>query len=92
MSNATRRIRRHHARNQADIRAAEVRRVVNAATATQLHDKLVKDAVNGHPTDLQFTVLAYERIAKLRRQPLDDAFKAVVAEVEQARGGLSMPL
>ena len=90
MSNATRKIRRRY--NPAEVRGAEAAKVVNAATATQLHDKLVKDAVNGHPTDLQFAVLAYQKIARDRGQPLDDAFKAVVAEVEQARGGLSMPL
>lgn len=90
MSNATRKIRRRH--DPAVVRAGQAAKVVNASTADQLHRKLVEDACGGHPTDIQFAVLAYQRIAKLRRQPLDDAFKAVEAEVRQRRNGLGMPL
>lgn len=85
-----RRIRRNA--NPLAQRAAAAAKAVNGATADQLHDKLVADACNGHPTDIQFAILAYQRIAKLRRQPLDDAFKAVEAEVRERRSGLGMPL
>ena len=90
MSSMTRRIKRRH--NPAETRAQQAAKVVNATTAGQLHRKLVNDACNGHATDLQFAILAYQKISKERRIPLDDAFKAVEAEVRQKRGGLSMPL
>ena len=90
MSNMTRRIKRRH--DPARMRADQAAKVVGRHSADQLHAKLVADAVTGHPTDLQFSILAYQRIAMLRRQPLDDAFKAVEAEVRQRRGGLGMPI
>jgi len=90
MSSMTRKIKRRH--DPAVTRAGQAAKVVNASSADQLHRKLVADACNGHPTDLQFSILAYQKIARARRQPLDDAFKAVEAEVRQARGGLGMPL
>lgn len=90
MSNLTRKMRRHH--DPAVTRAAQAAKVVNATSAGQLHRKLVQDACTGHATDLQFTILAYQKIARERRQPLDDAYKAVEAEVRQKRGGLGMPL
>ena len=90
MSSMTRKIKRRH--DPAVTRAAQAAKVVEASTADQLHRKLVDDACRGHATDVQFSILAYQRIAKLRRQPLDDAFKAVEAEVRQKRGGLGMPL
>lgn len=88
--NTIRKIRRNA--NPLAQRQADIARVVNARNATELHDKLVADACSGHPTDVQFAILAYQRIAKLRRQPLDDAFKAVEAEVRHRRSGLGMPL
>lgn len=90
MSSMTRKIRRRH--NPAETRAQQAAKVVNATTAGQLHRKLVQDACTGHPTDLQFAILAYQKIARERRQPLDDAYKAVEAEVKQKRNGLGMPL
>lgn len=90
MSTATRRIRRRH--DPAKVRAGQAARIVNRSSADELHAKLVGDAVNGRATDIQFAVLAYEKIAKVRRIPLDDAFKAVEAEVVVRRGGLGMPL
>lgn len=90
MSSATRKIRRRH--DPAKVRAGQAAKVVAATSADDLHAKLVADACTGHPTDIQFAVLAYEKIAKARRIPLDDAFKAVEAEVVVRRGGLGMPL
>lgn len=90
MSSMTRRIKRRH--NPAETRAQQAAKVVNRTTAGQLHRKLVNDACNGHPTDLQFAILAYAKIAKARGIPLDDAYKAVEAEVKQKRNGLGMPL
>lgn len=90
MSSMTRRIKRRY--DPAVTRAGQAAIVVERSTADQLHRKLVDDACRGHATDLQFATLAYKRIAHLRRQPLDDAFKAVEAEVKQRRGGLGMPL
>lgn len=90
MSSMTRKIRRRH--DPAATRAAQAAKVVAATSAGQLHRKLVQDACTGHPTDIQFAVLAYQKIARERRQPLDDAYKAVEAEVRQKRGGLGMPL
>lgn len=90
MSNLTRKIRRRH--DPAVTRAAQAAKVVHACSATQLHRKLVEDACMGHATDVQFAVLAYQKIARERRIPLDDAFKAVEAEVRQKRNGLGMPL
>lgn len=90
MSNMTRRIRRRH--NPAQVRAAQAARVVEATSAAQLHRKLVADATAGKATDIQFCVLAYQKIARERRIPLDDAYIAVEADVRQARHGLGMPL
>jgi hypothetical protein len=90
MSTALRKIKRRH--NPAETRAQQAAKVVNATSADQLHRKLVNDACTGHATDVQFAMLAYEKIARVRRIPLDDAFKAVEAEVRQKRGGLGMPL
>lgn len=87
--NHTRRIRRRY--DPAQVRAAQAAKVVARSSADELHTKLVADACTGHPTDLQFAVLAYQKIARVRRQPLDDAYKAVEAEVVQARG-LGMPV
>ena len=90
MSSFTRKIRRRH--DPAVTRAGQAAKVVEASTADQLHRKLVNDACTGHATDLQFAILAYKKIARERRIPLDDAYKAVEAEVRQKRGGLGMPL
>ena len=90
MSSMTRKIRRHH--NPAETRAQQAAKVVNATSAGHLHRKLVQDASTGHATDIQFAVLAYQKIARERRIPLDDAYKAVEAEVRQKRNGLGMPL
>lgn len=90
MSTALRKIRRRH--NPAETRAQQAAKVVNATSAGHLHRKLVNDACNGHATDVQFAMLAYQKIARERRQPLDDAYKAVEAEVRQKRNGLGMPL
>lgn len=90
MSSMTRKIRRRH--NPAETRAQQAAKVVNATSAGHLHRKLVNDACAGHPTDIQFAVLAYQKIARERRIPLDDAYKAVEAEVRQKRNGLGMPL
>lgn len=90
MSNMTRRIRRRH--DPAQVRAAQAARLVNRCNADDLHEKLVNDAVGGHATDIQFALLAYQRISRLRGIPLDDAFNAVQAEVVSRRGGLGMPV
>lgn len=55
-----------------------------------LHRILVEDAVASHATDLPWAVGAYARIAKLTRRSIEDAFLAVVQEVETM--GLSVPL
>lgn len=90
MSNATRRIRRHY--DPAKVRAGQAAKIVNRTSADELHAKLVDDACTGHPTDLQFAILAYDKIAKARGIPLDQAFTDVEAEVVVRRGGLGMPL
>lgn len=90
MSTATRRIRRRH--DPAKVRAAQAAKLVVRTSADDLHAKLVDDACTGHPTDLQFAVLAYAKIAKARRIPLDQAFTDVQQEVVVRRGGLGMPL
>lgn len=90
MSNATRKMKRRH--DPAVVRAGQAAKVVNRSSADELHRKLVDDACTGHPTDVQFAVLAYQRIARLRGIPLDDAFVAVQSEVVARRGGLGMPL
>lgn len=90
MSNYTRKIRRRH--DPAKVRAGMAAKVVAKTSADELHRKLVDDACTGHPTDLQFSVLAYEKIAKVRGIPLDQAFTDVQSEVVVRRGGLGMPV
>lgn len=90
MSSLTRKIRRRH--DPAKVRAGQAAKLVAATSADDLHAKLVGDACTGHATDLQFAVLAYAKIAKARRIPLDQAFTDVQQEVVVRRGGLGMPL
>lgn len=85
-----RKIRRRH--DPAKVRAGQAAKVIARTSADELHAKLVADACTGHPTDLQFAILAYEKIAKVRGIPLDDAFVAVQSEVVARRGGLGMPV
>ncbi|MCV6900834.1 hypothetical protein OE165_27770, partial [Escherichia coli] len=77
MSTMTRKIKRRH--NPAETRAQQAAKVVNATSAGHLHRKLVNDACTGHPTDLQFAILAYKKIALERRHTPEEAFKAVEA-------------
>lgn len=69
---------------------------VNATSADDLHAKLVAQGVARRaPEDaleLYFCQCAYVRIAKVRGIPIDDAFRAVEAEVFDLTGGLPMPM
>lgn len=69
---------------------------VNAQTADELHARLVAQGVARRapedPLELYFCQQAYVRIAKVRGIPIDDAFRAVEAEVFDLTGGLPMPM
>lgn len=58
----------------------------------QLHEFLVEDAVRHHATDLRWAILAYRRIGKLNGRGPEEAFKAVVDEVEALTGMAMMPV
>jgi hypothetical protein len=68
----------------------EGRTAVEMYTASELHRFLVADAVKGHATTLSWAVAAYTRIATKTGKSAEDAFAAVVAEVEGF--GCRMPI
>ena len=78
------------------------RRWATKYTADQLHAMLVQDAIDGYGpnsaptmgegmTYINWCLVAYNKISKVRRIPLDKAFQEVEAEV-LARTGRPMPL
>lgn len=70
----------------------EGRKGVDEYTAEQLHGYLVADAVKHHATDLPWALAAYTRIAERRRISADDAYVAVLDEVESLTGLRMMPV
>lgn len=70
----------------------EGRRGVAEYSADELHAALVSDAVKRHATDLPWAVDAYTRIGKLRKISADDAYVAVLDEVEALTGMRAMPV
>lgn len=69
---------------------------VNATSADELHRRLVAQGIARRapedPLELYWVMQAYVRIAKVRRIPIDDAYRAVEHEVAEATGGLPMPV
>ena len=71
---------------------------VNAATADELHARLVAQGVARRapedPLELYAVQCAYVAIARKRRLPggPDEALAAVTAEVAELTGGLPMPM
>lgn len=72
--------------------SAEGRRSVEEYTADELHAFLVADAVKRHSTDLPWAVAAYTRIGERRKISADDAYVAVLDEVESLTGMRAMPV
>jgi hypothetical protein len=70
----------------------EGRRPVEAYDATTLHTFLVEDAVKNHATWLPWAVKAYQRIGDLTGRGPDDAYQAVLDEVEALTGIRKMPV
>lgn len=70
----------------------EGRRGVAEYSAGELHAALVSDAVKRHATDLPWAVAAYNRIGERRKISADDAFVAVLDEVESLTGMRAMPV
>lgn len=65
---------------------------VEAYTSTELHQMLVADAVKGHATYLPWAVSAYKRIGERTGRGSEDAFQAVLDEVESLTGLRRMPV
>ena len=70
----------------------EGRSDVDGYTAAELHGFLVADAVKRHSTHLPWAVAAYARIGKLNKTSPDDAYVAVLDEVESLTGLRAMPM
>lgn len=93
--------RREYQRASLRERPKAMRRVeaqVNAATADELHAKLVAQGVARRapedPLELYWVQCAYVAIAAKRRLPggPDEALAAVTAEVAELTGGLPLPM
>ena len=70
----------------------EGRRGVDEYTAAELHAFLVADAVKRHSTHLPWAMAAYVRIGEQRKVTADDAYVAVLDEVESLTGLRLMPV
>lgn len=70
----------------------EGRRDVEHYTPTQLHNFLVTDAVKHHATFLPWAIKAYEEIGKRRQTSAEDAYQAVLDEVQVLTGLRRMPV
>lgn len=72
--------------------APDRRQPVAAYTATELHRILVEDAVLSHATELRWAIAAYTRIGQLTRRGSEDAYLAVLDEVETLSGHRALPV
>lgn len=61
-------------------------------SAAELHEMLVTDAAARHATDLRWAIAAYDRIGQLTRRGAEDAFQAVLDDVEARTGIRAMPV
>lgn len=68
----------------------EGRMHVEMYTPAELHRFLVADAVKGHATTMSWLVLAVQRIGAKTGKTAEEAFQAVVTEVEGL--GCRMPI
>lgn len=70
----------------------EGRLPVEAYSSTDLHRMLVEDAVKGHATYLPWAIAAYKRIGEKTGRGSEDAFQAVLDEVETLTGLRRLPV
>lgn len=70
----------------------EGRRAVGEYSAAELHRFLVEDAVKRHATYLRWAVKAYERIGMATGRGAEDAYQAVLDEVEALTGLRRLPV
>ena len=70
----------------------EGRRPVESYSATELHTILVTDAVKNHATWLPWAIAAYTRIGERTGRGAEDAYHAVLDEVEALTGLRKMPI
>ena len=86
----------HSRRDRRSYISPEGRQHPSKYSADELHTLLVEDAVRSHATDLQWAVMAYKRIGRLRHgnegRGSEVAFLAVLADVTELTGRTEMPL
>lgn len=70
----------------------EGRRGVDEYTAAELHQHLVSDAVKHHATYLPWAMAAYTRIGERTGRGAEDAYTAVLDEVETLTGLRALPV